>query len=181
MMDESSKQAALTLAREALRTHFGLIKAAPPMPTAAIFQEQRGVFVTLTMGGKLRGCIGDLEANKPLCRAITELAVAAATRDPRFPPLVAAELDQVDLEISLLTPLQPVSHWHEIKLSQHGVMVENQGRRGLFLPQVATETMWDLETFLRILCSQKAGLPPDAYLDPKTKLFTFEAEVIKEN
>lgn len=152
-------------------------KPLPPLPplTPAL-KEKRGAFVTLHLDHQLRGCIGTIEPIKPLAEVVQEMAVAAAFQDPRFPPLSAKELDRIDLEISVLTPLVQVSDPQEIEVGRHGLVVERGYRRGLLLPQVATEYHWDRQTFLEHTCL-KAGLPPDAWRDPQTRIYRFGAEV----
>lgn len=134
-------------------------------------------FVTLKKKGRLRGCIGYTEAVAPLFRVVQECAVAAATEDPRFPPVAPGELPSIDLEISVLTPLVPVRA-EEVEVGRHGLVVSHQGRRGLLLPQVPVEQGWDRETFLDRTCV-KAGLPPDAWRRGAT-LQAFTAEVFGE-
>jgi len=134
-------------------------------------------FVTLKKKGRLRGCIGYTEAVAPLFKVVQECAVAAATEDPRFPPVAPAELSSIDLEISVLTPLVPVRA-DEVEVGRHGLMVSHLGRRGLLLPQVPVELGWDRETFLEQTCV-KAGLPPDAWRRGAT-LQAFTAEVFGE-
>jgi AmmeMemoRadiSam system protein A len=140
-------------------------------------EKKRGAFVTLREHGQLRGCIGHFEADMPIYRTVIEMAIAAATQDNRFRPVSPTELGAIDYEISVLSPLRKISNWREIQLGKHGVQVVRGFHRGVFLPQVATETGWDLETFMGELCSQKAGLPEDAWKDPKTDLYVFTAEV----
>ncbi len=149
----------------------------PDLPPA--LREPRGVFVTLHRRGRLRGCIGYLEAVKPLARAVQEMAVAAAFQDPRFPPVTAAELAELEVEISLLTTMRPVTHVEEIEVGKHGLYLERGAARGLLLPQVATECNWDRTTFLEQTCC-KAGLPPNAWKEPGTKISVFSAEILKE-
>lgn len=143
------------------------------------FQEPRGVFVTLHRRGRLRGCIGYLEAVKPLARAVQEMALAAAFQDPRFPPVTAEELAELELEISLLTPMRQVTRVEEIEVGKHGLFIERGPSRGLLLPQVATECRWDRTTFLEQTC-YKAGLPPNAWKELGTRISVFSAEIFKE-
>ena len=152
-------------------------KFKPLTPTLA---ELRGVFVTLKKNGQLRGCIGYIEGVKPLYAAVAEMAVAAATGDPRFSPVSKDELDSLEYEISVLTPKRQINDPSEFIVGQHGIIVQAGGRSGVFLPQVAPEEGWDRETTLTYLCLHKAGLPADAWKDKRTKLFVFEAEVLEE-
>lgn len=149
-------------------------------PLTATLGEKRGVFVTLKIHGQLRGCIGYIEAIKPLHQATAEMAREAAVGDPRFPPVSEKELHLLEYEISVLTPKRQIADPSEFITGQHGIIVERDGRSGVFLPQVAPEQGWDRETTLSYLCAHKAGLPADAWRDRRTKLFVFEAEVLEE-
>ncbi len=139
-----------------------------------------GAFVTLRRHGRLRGCIGRIVAWTPLAETVRDMAVAAATEDPRFPPVTVDELDDIEIEVSVLSQPRPVRDPAEIRMGVHGVIVKRGGRQGVFLPQVADETGWDRETFLSNLCAHKAGLPPDAWKDPRTRIEVFTADVFSE-
>lgn len=139
-----------------------------------------GAFVTLTQDGQLRGCIGFTESDDPLPAVIQEAAIAAATRDPRFPPVSATELSELAIEISVLTLPEPVPNIAAIKVGRHGLIVEKDWNRGLLLPQVPVEWGWDREEFLAHTC-EKAGLPLTAWQDPDTKIYWFEAIVFRED
>ena len=127
----------------------------------------------------LRGCIGSFTGSGPLVDTVREMAVSASTRDPRFPPLSEAELGEVDLEISVLSPLRPVSDPNEIEVGRHGIFITRGFHSGVLLPQVASEYGWDRETFLEHTCA-KAGLPADAWRDADTRIEVFEAQVFGE-
>jgi len=142
-------------------------------------KEQRGVFVTITKSNQLRGCIGYVEGIKPLYLAVEEMALAAAFDDPRFPPLDEEEVEEIEIEISVLSPLETISDPNQIEVGKHGIIIEQGLMRGLLLPQVATEYNWDLQTFLEQTC-QKAGLPTDAWLDESTTIQIFSAEIFSE-
>ena len=144
-------------------------------------EKKRGAFVTLRKNGHLRGCIGHFEADMPIHQTVIEMAIAAATQDHRFPPVSASELAALDYEISVLSPLRKIDDWRQIQLGKHGVQIARGFRRGVFLPQVATETGWNLDQFMGELCSQKAGLSPDAWKDPKTDLYVFTAEIFNDH
>jgi len=144
-----------------------------------LLTEKRGLFVTLKKGGDLRGCIGTIVADRPLGETVRAMAIQAAFFDPRFPPLEREELLEVTIEISLLTVPTPVSSWCDIVIGRDGMILSLRGRQALFLPQVAPEQGWDLETTLSYL-SRKAGLPPDAWRDPACRFQTFQAEVFGE-
>jgi uncharacterized protein len=124
--------------------------------------EKRGAFVTLHSHGELRGCIGVAAARSALFETVQNCAISAAASDPRFPPLKSSELNEVRIEISVLSPLQPVSTIEQIEIGVHGLIIQLDARRGLLLPQVATEHHWNREQFLQQVC-RKAGLPADAW------------------
>jgi AmmeMemoRadiSam system protein A len=167
----------LRLAREAIEAHVG-VRPAHVASEAGILGTPGGAFVTLHKCGALRGCIGHIEANEPIGRVIPRCAVAAAASDPRFPPITADELRQVDIEVSLLGPLEPIAGAEDVIVGCHGLVVELGWQRGLLLPQVATEWGWNAETFVAQTC-HKAGLPRDAS-SRGVRLWRFEAEVFGE-
>lgn len=138
-----------------------------------------GAFVSLHKKGHLRGCIGTFETSQPVVKQVTEMAEAAATRDPRFSPVTETEISDLDIEISVLTPPQTIESVDEIVVGTHGLVISQGYKRGVLLPQVATEYGWDRETFLRHTC-QKAGLREDAWIDSKTTIQVFTAEVFGE-
>ena len=137
--------------------------------------DHRGVFVTLTQEGRLRGCIGYIEGIKPLVEAVVDNGRSAAVADPRFPPVTDRELADIHIEISALTPLVPVEGPDNIIIGRHGVVLAKQGRRAVFLPQVAPEQGWDRDTTLTHL-ALKAGLGPDSWRQG-AEFLVFEAEV----
>jgi len=141
-----------------------------------IFMEERAVFVTLHKDGNLRGCIGHMHARMPLYKAVIQMAVAAAFEDPRFPTVQKEELDNIEIEISVLSPMERISDYNQIQMGIDGVWIKKDFHSGVYLPQVATDTGWDRETFLRSLCSSKAGLPADAYRDADTEIYIFQVE-----
>lgn len=144
-------------------------------------QRPAGAFVSLhTSSGDLRGCIGSIQPVAPLFQAVSSSAVNAAFHDPRFPPLQRTELESVHLEISVMSPIEPVVHVSEIRTGVHGLIVRRGGRAGLLLPQVAAEYGWDRETFLSETC-RKAGLPGDAWRSGDVRLERFSAEVFSES
>lgn len=141
-------------------------------------QVKAPAFVTLTIGGKLRGCIGYTVAQGELWRAVEEMAISAAFSDPRFPPVTRGELDSIRIEISVLSPMVP-SAPEDIIPGKHGVMVKCGARRGLFLPQV-WEQLPDKNQFMAYLCMEKAGLPADAWKDKSTTILTFTVFAFEE-
>ena len=148
----------------------------PPWPaTLSVF---RGTFVTLTRGGKLRGCVGRVEDPGPLAEEVMRAAINAALHDPRFPPVAAGEVDTLEIEISVLSSLEPISV-DQIIAGHHGLMVVRSPFRGLLLPQVAAGRQWSGQQFLEETCA-KAGLPRDAWRNPATQVSAFTAEIFSE-
>jgi AmmeMemoRadiSam system protein A len=143
-----------------------------------IFARRAGVFVSFHLDGDLRGCIGHLDGDQPLAAVVPQCAVAAATGDPRFNAVSPAELERCVIEISVLGPIAVVHDPGEIVVGRHGLIAEQGSRRGLLLPQVATEYGWDRDVFLERTCG-KAGLPPDAWKRGAT-ISWFEAEVFDD-
>ncbi|MGM0576794.1 MAG: AmmeMemoRadiSam system protein A [Myxococcota bacterium] len=176
----ASRRRLLELARRAveerlekgrsLRTHAGEDPA---------LDESRGAFVTFHVDGHLRGCIGSLHGHGPLRHTVAEMAVAAATDDPRFPPMTLDEVERADIEISALTPFQEIAP-EDVEVGRHGLLVQRGRLRGVLLPQVPVDQGWDRETFLAQTC-RKAGLPPDAWRDERTHLYAFSADVFGES
>ena len=146
-------------------------------------REPCGAFVTLHKGEHLRGCIGLIEGVKQIWQAVQEMAVAAAVEDPRFMPVELAETDELDIEISVLSPLVKIVSLKEIEIGKHGLLIRKGRNAGLLLPQVATEHNWELDEFLRNTC-YKAGISPDSWKkhkkDPEMSIFTFSAQLFKE-
>lgn len=149
-------------------------------PPPAAPESHGGVFVTLRKFGHLRGCMGTLDEALPLAEAVRQAAVSAALHDPRFPPVGPGELPDLKIEVSILSRPHRMESLDELELGRHGIIVRRGGRRGLFLPQVATEFGFDKQTFLSRCCSEKAGLPPDAWRDPDTEVLLFTADVYTE-
>lgn len=174
-LSDADRQALLELAHAAIEAHVRG-EPPPPLPTGgADLQTVLGVFVTLHRRGKLRGCIGHIEGHLPLAEGVRTLAVTSASRDHRFAPVSADELDELDVEISVLSPLEPADP-DRIEIGVHGLMIELGSSRGLLLPQVASERGWDAKTFLEATC-QKARLPGAAWRDPAATLSWFSCLV----
>jgi AmmeMemoRadiSam system protein A len=138
-----------------------------------------GAFVTLTEEGDLRGCIGSIHAVEPLYKAVASSAISAAFRDPRFPSLRPGELEQLDIEISVMGPIERVGNIEEIVVGRDGLIISRGPYAGLLLPQVAAEYGWDRQTFLEQTC-RKAGLPPDAWRAQDCRIEKFSAFVFGE-
>jgi AmmeMemoRadiSam system protein B/AmmeMemoRadiSam system protein A len=139
-------------------------------------KENRGAFVTIHKRGQLRGCIGYIEGQGPLHKTIERMAEAAAFKDPRFTPVKENELPELELEISVLTPLKRITDVNEIQVGKHGIYIVKGMWAGLLLPQVATEYGWDRQTFLEHTC-QKAGLPSNAWKEKDTEIYIFSADI----
>jgi AmmeMemoRadiSam system protein A len=180
-LTEADKQALLTLARETLLKHLEQRDPGSPEVHSEALKEHRAAFVTLRQreSGALRGCIGEVIAQRPLIESVARMAVAAGTQDPRFPAVSVDELEDLTVEISALTPMMPILP-EEVEVGRHGLMISKGHFSGLLLPQVPLEQGWDKEEYLRGLCA-KAGLPSDAWRDENVELRSFEAEVWGED
>jgi uncharacterized protein len=177
MTSDADRARFLQLARDAIVAHISRLPE-PALSIEGVFARRGGAFVTLHTRGSLRGCIGHLEADEPLGYVIPRCAISAATQDPRFTTVDARELAHIEIEVSLLGPLEPIAGPADIEIGRHGLVIERGWSRGLLLPQVAIEWKWDVETFLAHTC-KKAGLADDAW-KRGAKLWRFEAEVFGE-
>ena len=177
MFTDAQQRALVEIARSAVREAVTGEHPREAHPDPGPLPEATGAFVTLKRDGQLRGCIGTLECRGPLVEEIARVAVSAAREDPRFDAVRPAELDGLDVEVSVLGPLEAIDP-HDpaaIEIGRHGLVVEQGHRRGLLLPQVATEWGWDRETFLSHTCT-KAGLPPNCWQRGAT-VYRFAADV----
>lgn len=175
-LSDGDKQALLQLVRERLLEHLEQSEPTTFEVDSAALKEHRAAFVTWrTKTGELRGCIGEVIAQRPLVESIERMAVASGTEDPRFPPITSDELPHLTVEISALTPMTSINP-DDVDVGRHGLMISKGHRSGLLLPQVPLEQGWDREEYLRGLCS-KAGLPRNAWHESDVQLRSFEAEV----
>lgn len=177
LLSDDDRGRLLALARRALdaRVH----RQPPPAPVqGGALDASCGAFVTIRCRGELRGCLGRLETDAPLGYTIAHLAASVCDSDPRFEPVSPMELHEIDIEISVLTPEREIESIAEIEVGRHGLIVEQGFRRGLLLPQVAVEQMWDVETFVTHTC-RKAALAPDAWRSG-ARILVFEAQVFGE-
>lgn len=178
-MNDAQKQTLLKVARDTVEA--SLTGGALPKPKLddPEVNAHCGCFVTLKNAEQLRGCIGQFTSEVPLIELVVEMAKASATSDPRFfaNPITADELEQLDIEISVLSPLQRTDEPLSLHLGVDGIYIKKGGASGCFLPQVATETGWSKEEFLSYCCAHKAGLAPDAWKEPETEVYLFTAEV----
>jgi AmmeMemoRadiSam system protein A len=175
-LTEEDKRCLHRIARRAIED----VARGKPVPEFSVdsraLKEKKRAFVTLIKRrGQLRGCIGCIKDIKPLYKLVGEMA-AAAFHDPRFNPVTEAELSDLEVEISVLTPMKRNKDVEEIEVGKHGILIERGFHSGLLLPQVATEYQWDRKTFLERTCL-KAGLPKDTWKDEDTRIYTFSAEV----
>ena len=178
-MNQDQKQILLKIARDTVEAVIN--RQAVPKSKSDVPQLNApcGCFVTLKNQEKLRGCIGQFTSDKPLIELVAEMAKASATSDPRFfaNPITANELTQLDIEISVLSPLKRTTDPLSLHLGTDGIYIKSGSASGCFLPQVATETGWSKEQFLSYCCAHKAGLSPKAWRDPDTEVYLFTAEV----
>jgi len=179
MLNSEEKNYLLRLARHVIEALAAGDSFSEDNFTSTKLDEYCGVFVTIHQHSELRGCIGYVEGTRPLKQAVREMAAAAAFEDPRFPQVTKEDVPDLNIEISVLSPLKEITSVDEIEVGKHGLIVENGLLRGLLLPQVATEQEWNRQQFLEFTCI-KAGLNSDAWKDPETKIQTFIAEIFSE-
>lgn len=179
-LNDEEKKALLHIARKSIECAV----AQEPTPQFnydfAVFREKRGAFVTLHRQGQLRGCIGYVFAYHPLIETIQETAQAAALRDPRFPPVTTKEIPELDIEISVLSPLREIHDIKDIKVGTHGIYIKRDFNSGLLLPQVATQYNWQHQEFVEQTCL-KAGLSQNAWQNEDTQIYIFSAQVFGED
>ncbi|MFH0763652.1 MAG: AmmeMemoRadiSam system protein B [Candidatus Omnitrophota bacterium] len=177
MLNDSRRKRLLQIARESITSYVRDGKRKDFTEKDTVLNEPMGAFVTLHETGELRGCIGNMAGRGPLYQTVADMAIESATGDPRFPKLTPAEIEKVDIEISVLSPMKKVSSYEEVNIPGHGVMVRKGFNSGVYLPQVADETGWTRDEFLSSLCAHKAGLPAGAWKDPAAEIYVFTAEV----
>ena len=179
-MNDAQKQTLLKVARDTVEAVIKGGSIAQPQSDDPELNARCGCFVTLKNKGRLRGCIGQFTSDKPLIELVVDMAKASATADPRFfaDPITADELEQLDIEISVLSPLRRTDDPLSLRLGIDGIYIKRGPASGCFLPQVATETGWSKEEFLSYCCAHKAGLPADAWKAPDTEVYLFTAEVL---
>lgn len=182
LLNREEQKRLLEIARQSVETYIKEGKVLTFSETDPALNQKLGAFVTLRKHGQLRGCIGRFTSNNnpSLYQVVAEMAIAAASQDIRFSPVQVNELSELEYEVSILSPMKVIDDWHQIELGKHGVEIKKDSRSGVFLPQVATETGWDFETFMGELCSQKAGLSWNCWQDKETELYIFTAQVFGE-
>lgn len=182
MLSQPQRTQLLSIARESIATVLGGNRLQLDLHAFDDdLKRPAGAFVSLhaSKGGDLRGCIGSIHPVAPLVQSVSSNAVNAATRDPRFYPVRSDELASLHIEISVMSPIEPLTNVDHIVIGRDGLIISRGSRAGLLLPQVATEYGWDAETFLRHTC-MKAGLPHDAWRSPECRIERFSAEVFGE-
>lgn len=179
-LTEEEKQELLRLARESIESSLKGLPEPKPQLTSSNLSVLSGAFVTLRLHENLRGCIGYVEPRVPLYVAVEEVGKKAAFEDPRFTPLSSDELDAVEIEISVLSPLEKVDDVDRIQVGTHGLLIDAGFTRGLLLPQVATENHWNREQFLTHT-ALKAGLPDDAWKRSNVQLYSFTTDTFSES
>ncbi|TFH01803.1 MAG: AmmeMemoRadiSam system protein A [Calditrichales bacterium] len=178
-LSENERDFLLGLARKKISSTVNNHPFKSPTLFSESLKQNCGAFVTLTRKGHLRGCIGYVTGVKPLQQAVEEMATAAAFEDPRFPPVQEKELNDLQIEISVLSPLKKITDINEITVGTHGLIISNGYRQGLLLPQVAVEYNWDRKTFLEETC-HKAGLHSHAWQEDSTEIEIFSAVIFSE-
>jgi AmmeMemoRadiSam system protein A len=179
-LNDSERRELLEVARRSVDAVVKHTAYAPAAPSDQTLLQERGVFVTLTKKGELRGCIGYVMPLKPLYQAVAEIAEAAALQDPRFPPVTAKELDQLEYEISVLSPFRRLLDIKQVEVGRDGLLMRRGSNEGILLPQVPVEQHWDRSTFLE-QAGVKAGLSPKEWQDEDTDIFTFSALVFGQH
>jgi hypothetical protein len=175
-LPEAQRQELLSLARRTVVSYVRTKKTPAAETQDARLAANGATFVTIKRNHELRGCIGNIQPVMPLYQSVIRNAVAAASQDPRFPPMTPEELTDLEIEVTILSPLEPVNDVREIRIGTHGLSIVKDGRSGIFLPQVPVEQGWDLPTYLEQLCF-KAGLPAGAWRD--AQLYRFTADIVR--
>jgi AmmeMemoRadiSam system protein B/AmmeMemoRadiSam system protein A len=180
LLNQKQKKRLLEIARKTIETYVREGKTAEFTEDDEVLHKEMGAFVTLHKHGQLRGCIGNMVGRGPLYLTVRNMAIESATQDPRFAPVKENELKDIDIEISVLSPLEKIDSPDKIVMGRHGVLVQRGFRSGVYLPQVATETGWDKEEFMNSLCLHKAGIPATSWKDGSCDIYIFSAEVFGE-
>lgn len=179
MLKSKEKKALLEIAHKAVAAAVREEDITPEPREEKALNMRNGCFVTIKLNDELRGCIGNFQSDLPLFKEVAEMAAASACKDPRFYPLQAEELENISIDISVLSALEKIEDIETIKIGVHGIYLEKGYYRGVLLPQVATEHDWDRETFLKQTCI-KAGLPTDSWQAEETDIYIFSAEVFSD-
>ena len=180
-MDEKQKKTLLKIAKDSISAAVSIKNVEMPQCVDKELCNKQGCFVTIKNHGNLRGCIGQFTSDIPLYQLVCKMAVASATQDSRFAhdPITPDELEDLTIEISVLSPLEKTDDPLSLRLGTDGIYITRGGRSGCFLPQVATETGWNRQEYLSYCCRHKAFLPPDAWKDPETEVYLFTADAFE--
>ena len=180
MLNTEKREKLLKLARNSITNYLKTGKLLNVTENDPELTKNMGAFVTLRKEGELRGCIGNLVATDPLYITVRDMAVEAAIGDPRFSAARLSEMNNIDIGISALSPMEKINDSKKIEVGKHGVLVKSGFSSGVYLPQVATETGWSLEEFMNSLCGQKAGMEKDAWKKGTCEMYIFTAQVFGE-
>lgn len=179
-VSENAQVVLLQAARESIRSLFGVHELPDPnYKNLPELKSHKGAFVTLTIGGELRGCIGYLQASQPLFEIVCQAAKQAAISDPRFPPLKEKDLDKIEIEISVLSKFEKINSYDEIEIGKHGLLLD-EGGRGILLPQVAIGHKMNREEFLSAVC-RKSGLYAEYWKEKLLDVKVFTAQIFSED
>ena len=176
MLKSKEKKVLLEIAHQAIVAAVREEDTSPEPREEKALNMRSGCFVTIKQDDELRGCIGNFQSDLPLFKEVAEMAAASACKDPRFYPVQEDEINNISVDISVLSPLEKIDDIESIEIGTHGIYLEKGYYRGVLLPQVATEHNWDRETFLKQTCI-KAGLPTDSWEADETDIYIFSAEV----
>lgn len=179
VLTDDEKRELLRIARATLREYFHTGRIPPGKPHRDSLTAEAGAFVSLHLDGTLRGCIGTQQETTPLFRTIQEMTIAAASRDPRFDAVTEDEVDDIEIEVSVLGGHKPLGAPAELQIGVHGVTIDLDGKHALLLPQVAEKNGWDALAFLENVCA-KAGLDSDAWKQDGAVVKTFTAQVFDD-
>jgi AmmeMemoRadiSam system protein A len=178
-LSRKQKEMLLDIARKTIE-HIVTGKSLPDFSVDdSLLNEKCGAFVTIHNKGDLRGCIGNIIGHTSLWETVRKMAVEASQNDPRFPPVTVDELEEIDIEISVMSPFEKIENMEQIRVGEHGILIKQGYHQGLLLPQVATEYGWDKKEFLEHTCL-KAGLDKECYKNPASEIFIFSATVFGE-
>ncbi|NQT95271.1 MAG: AmmeMemoRadiSam system protein A [Candidatus Omnitrophica bacterium] len=180
LLNSVSKRRLLEIARSTIEAYVKEQKESDFKEDDEALKKEMGAFVTLHKHGQLRGCIGNMVGKGPLYLTIRDMAIAAATQDPRFPAVTEDELKDIEIEISVLSPLKRIEGPDDIVIGKHGVIVQKGFKSGVYLPQVATETGWSKNEFMDSLCAHKAGIPANSWKQSDCDIHIFTTEVFGE-
>lgn len=175
---QEDKEFLLSLARNSIISYLSKEELPEINDVTGWPSEQLGAFVSIHKNGELRGCLGRFISNLPLYQLVQKLAIEAASRDYRFEPVKIHELNEINLEISVLSSLKPIRQLNELIIGKHGIYIKKGNRSGTFLPQVAIETGWDVQTFVSRCSQDKARLGWDGWKD--AELYVYTAEIFSE-